>query len=82
MALLSNESLGASLLNVHVDFVPSLNGNICSGRGDFGCKSGAGDLISSDGDTLGGSWLGFLNSIDITGDVAADVPDSDEVTTL
>lgn len=58
-ALLSRESLGASLENFQGDLVPSLNSNIGKGRGDLADEasdgvpgSGAGERTSLSEDEL------------------------------
>lgn len=96
MALLSSESLGASLENFHDALVPSLNSKTGRGRGDLGLASGddgvrisgAGDRSSVNGgvcfDRSGdGAVLFsgcFSNSLDISGDLVVDSGSGDATT--
>lgn len=82
VALLSRDSLGASLQDLQDDFVPSFNSNTEGVRCDFdwistgiGDSGAAGDRISVTGDCLNLSGEGidlvccdFSNSLDIAGD--------------
>lgn len=57
VALLSNESLGASLQNFHDVLVPSFNSNIWRGRGELGVRT-SGDRSSGVETCLGRSGIG------------------------
>ncbi|GLT56638.1 hypothetical protein SLA2020_296670 [Shorea laevis] len=81
MALLSSESIGASLKNFHNDLVPSFNSKMGrrrrlfarmstrvdnSGNGDR--SSGTGDYLNRSGDGVDQPCGCFSNSLDITGE--------------
>lgn len=77
-ALLSNDSLGASLANFHEDLVPSLNSKTGRGSGMVACASGAGDWGSLDGLCLTRSGDG----VDLGGSVSSSLDFVGEPTKL